>query len=75
MKEKTVEKATSTPAVIDTECGRGTIQDNALKAVVTSPVFRCRMEKAKKGKGSYSRKMKFKGREFYPKMMNTFVFG
>ncbi|PAR48369.1 alternative ribosome-rescue factor A [Vibrio metoecus] len=74
MREKTVVKAV-TQAVMDTECGRGTIQDSALKAVVTSTLFRCRTEKAKKGKGSYSRKMKFKGKECYPKTMNTIVFG
>lgn len=35
---------------------RGTITDNALKAVVTSKLFTTRVVKAKKGKGSYSRK-------------------
>ena len=34
---------------------RGDIQDNMLKAVVTSPLFRTRVVKAKKGKGSYNR--------------------
>lgn len=34
--------------VIETEFGRGTIKDNALKAVVTSQLFRQRVEKAKK---------------------------
>jgi alternative ribosome-rescue factor len=34
---------------------RGEIQDNMLKAVVTSPLFRTRVVKAKKGKGSYNR--------------------
>lgn len=29
------------------EVGRGEIQDNALKAVVTSPLFKVRVEKAK----------------------------
>ncbi|MCP3128620.1 ribosome alternative rescue factor ArfA [Shewanella sp. KJ2020] len=38
------------------DSGRGTITDNALKAIVTSPLFRTRTEKAKKGKGSYNRK-------------------
>ncbi|WP_211164339.1 ribosome alternative rescue factor ArfA [Shewanella salipaludis] len=36
--------------------GRGAIQDNALKALVTSPLFRSRTERPKKGKGAYSRK-------------------
>lgn len=35
----------------DTEFGRGEIKDNALKAVVTSQLFRTRVVKAKKGKG------------------------
>lgn len=35
---------------------RGTITDNALKAVVTSKLFTTRVVKAKKGKGAYSRK-------------------
>ncbi|MEZ8092650.1 alternative ribosome-rescue factor A [Photobacterium swingsii] len=47
------------------ELGRGTIQDNALKAAVTSKLFTTRVVKAKKGKGSFSRKDKFKGREPY----------
>ncbi|MDX3773588.1 ribosome alternative rescue factor ArfA [Chromatiaceae bacterium AAb-1] len=38
------------------EHGRGEIQDNALKALVTSNLFRTRIVKAKKGKGSYHRK-------------------
>ncbi len=44
---------------------RGDIQDNMLKAVITSPLFRTRVVKAKKGKGSYSRKDKYdkKGRQ------------
>lgn len=46
------------PNVVATahESGRGNIADNALKALVTSPLFRTRTEKAKKGKGSYNRK-------------------
>lgn len=38
------------------EHGRGEVQDNALKALVTSNLFRTRVVKAKKGKGSYNRK-------------------
>ncbi|MCW8328698.1 ribosome alternative rescue factor ArfA [Photobacterium sp. SDRW27] len=48
-----------------TELGRGTIQDNALKAAVTSKLFRTRVVKAKKGKGSFQRKVKHGGRESY----------
>ncbi|RXJ74668.1 ribosome alternative rescue factor ArfA [Veronia nyctiphanis] len=35
---------------------RGEIKDNALKALVTDKLFRARVERPKKGKGSYSRK-------------------
>ena len=49
----------------DTDHGRGVIRDNALKAVVTSVVFRTRVTKAKKGKGSFQRKGKHAGRESY----------
>ncbi len=52
---------------VDTEFGRGVVKDNALKAVVTSQLFRQRVEKAKKGKGSFSRKMKHRGKEPYSK--------
>ncbi|GIU44514.1 ribosome alternative rescue factor ArfA [Shewanella algidipiscicola] len=38
------------------DSGRGIIKDNALKAIVTSELFRMRTEKPKKGKGSYNRK-------------------
>lgn len=40
---------------------RGEIQDNALKALVTSQLFRAKVEKAKKGKGSFQRKQKHRG--------------
>ncbi|PSW16867.1 ribosome alternative rescue factor ArfA [Photobacterium sanctipauli] len=49
----------------ETELGRGTIKDNALKAAVTSQLFRTRVVKAKKGKGSFQRKGKHAGRESY----------
>ncbi|WP_369414633.1 alternative ribosome-rescue factor A [Photobacterium atrarenae] len=50
---------------LETELGRGKVQDNALKAAVTSTLFRTRVEKAKKGKGSFQRKAKHAGRESY----------
>ncbi|CAG22682.1 conserved hypothetical protein [Photobacterium profundum SS9] len=53
------------PNSTDTEFGRGTIRDNALKAVVTSKLFITRVVKAKKGKGSFQRKDKDKGQEPY----------
>ncbi|WP_195433216.1 alternative ribosome-rescue factor A [Morganella morganii] len=37
---------------------RGVIQDNALEALLSDPLFRQRVEKNKKGKGSYNRKGK-----------------
>ncbi len=40
------------------EMNRGTINDNALKALVTSPVFKAKVERNKKGKGAYQRKEK-----------------
>ncbi|GAA0354610.1 ribosome alternative rescue factor ArfA [Morganella psychrotolerans] len=38
---------------------RGIINDNALEALLSDPIFRQRVEKNKKGKGSYNRKEKF----------------
>ncbi len=52
---------------ISVEFGRGQINDNMLKAVVTSKLFQTQIVKAKKGKGSFSRKMKHKGKEPYSK--------
>ncbi|MCL1092554.1 ribosome alternative rescue factor ArfA [Shewanella kaireitica] len=51
-------KHRQSPPQIKHESGRGVIKDNALKAIVTSPLFRTRTEKPKKGKGSYNRKQK-----------------
>lgn len=48
-----------------TEHGRGTINHNALAAIVTSRIFRARIEKSKKGKGTkYSRKSKHKSSSY-----------
>lgn len=35
---------------------KGTIKESAIKALVRAPLFSARVEKPKKGKGSYSRK-------------------
>lgn len=43
---------------IEHDSGRGKIKDNALKAIVTSELFKMRVEKPKKGKGSYKRKQR-----------------
>lgn len=37
---------------------RGKINDNALAALLHDPLFRQRIEKKRKGKGSYQRKIK-----------------
>lgn len=59
------------PVSSDIDIGRGQIKDNALKALVTSQLFRTRVVKAKKGKGSFQRKAKHRGKEPYSKMMTT----
>nr|WP_299268024.1 ribosome alternative rescue factor ArfA [uncultured Psychrosphaera sp.] len=56
---------TTTTAQKTTDLGRGTINHSALGALVTSKVFRMRVEKAKKGKGAFSRKAKHSGKECY----------
>ncbi|MFM2587998.1 alternative ribosome-rescue factor A [Vibrio sp. TBV020] len=52
---------------VEVEIGRGQIKDNALKAMVTSKLFKTKVEKAKKGKGSFKRNMKHRGKEPYSK--------
>ena len=42
------------------ETGRGQINDNFLAALVTSKVYKMQVVKAKKGKGAYQRKDKYK---------------
>lgn len=49
------------------EVGRGAVKDNALKMIVTSKLYKTRVEKAKKGKGSFTRKAKHQGKEPYSK--------
>tara|TARA_R110001583_G_scaffold54919_1_gene167665 strand:- start:317 stop:535 length:219 start_codon:yes stop_codon:yes gene_type:complete len=48
-----------------TELGRGTINHSAMGALVTSKIFSMRVEKAKKGKGSFNRKTKHARKECY----------
>ena len=38
---------------------KGQINDNALQALLHDPLFKARVEKNKKGKGSYQRQEKF----------------
>lgn len=52
-------KATDLPH----ELGRGTVNHSHIGALVTSKLFRCKTEKAKKGKGSFKRAGKHKGKE------------
>lgn len=47
------------------DLGRGEVNHCAVAALVTSKLFRCKQEKALKGKGSYTRKVKYKGKEPY----------
>lgn len=47
------------------DAGRGVINDNVYAALVTSKLFKSKVEKAKKGKGAYQRKAKHAGRESY----------
>lgn len=44
--------------------GRGIIRDNALQALLHDRLFRQRIEKKLKGKGSYQRKPKHAGKAF-----------
>ena len=43
---------------------RGEIKNNALEALLHDPLFRQRVEKNKKGKGSYTRKGNNKGAQW-----------
>lgn len=49
-------------AALPHELHRGNIHHSALGAMVTSDLFSTRVEKNKKGKGSYTRKLKHMGR-------------
>lgn len=54
---------------------KGQIKDNAIEALLHDPLFRQRVEKNKKGKGSYQRKEKHagrNGREASGKKVNNF---
>ena len=43
---------------------RGEIQESAIKALVTDPLFKTRVMRNRKGKGSYQRKAKHAGKMF-----------
>ncbi len=55
---KKYKKFAKTPSVNETDLARGKIQDNFLAALVTSKIYKMRVVKSKKGKGSYQRKAK-----------------
>ena len=65
MNKITVTKRCCTESEQVVELGRGKIRDNALKALVTSKLYQSKVEVPKKGKGSFKRKTKHKGREPY----------
>ena len=56
-----MKKSKTKPPQSAVEHGRGCIAHNALEALVTSVIFRCKVEKPKKGKGAYSRKQNRQG--------------
>lgn len=64
-KNKTANVSTLHHSQKPTDIGRGTINHSAIAALVTSRVFSMRVEKAKKGKGSFNRKAKHAGKECY----------
>jgi alternative ribosome-rescue factor len=47
------------------DLARGAINHSALGALVTSKIFHMRVVKAKKGKGSFNRKVKHSNKECY----------
>ena len=47
------------------DLARGTINHSALGALVTSKIFCMKIVKTKKGKGSFNRKAKHAGKEYY----------
>ncbi len=52
---------------------RGEIKDNAIEALLHDPLFRQRIEKNKKGKGSYHRKGKNNKASSWEASDNTYI--
>ncbi|MDD9338159.1 alternative ribosome-rescue factor A [Providencia heimbachae] len=52
---------------------RGEIKDNAIEALLHDPLFRQRIEKNKKGKGSYHRKGKNNKASNWEASDNTYI--
>ena len=53
---------------------KGKIRDNALKALVKSDLFRHKVERKRKGKGSYNRQEAKKGRDGFDTFPPFFIF-
>ncbi|QNT58664.1 hypothetical protein AABM17_1677 [Neisseria musculi] len=56
------------------ETNKGKIQDNALKALVKSNLFRHKVFKNKKGKGAYSRKGRHNNPSGFPLLENLIFY-
>ncbi|MBF4101855.1 ribosome alternative rescue factor ArfA [Mannheimia haemolytica] len=54
---------------------RGQIKESAVKALVTDPLFRQRVERNRKGKGSYRRQEKHKNYLWAKKKPHLKIFG
>lgn len=52
---------------------RGVIKDNAVMALLHDKLFRQRVEKKRKGKGSYQRKAKHAGKMFESPIINFLI--
>ena len=52
---------------------RGVIKDNAVMALLHDKLFRQRIEKKRKGKGSYQRKAKHAGKMFESPIINFLI--
>lgn len=52
---------------------RGVIKDNAVMALLHDKLFRQRVEKKRKGKGSYQRKAKHEGKMFESPIINFLI--
>lgn len=52
---------------------RGVIKDNAVMALLHDKLFRQRVEKKRKGKGSYQRKEKHTGKMFESPIINFLI--
>ncbi|MDG1750758.1 MAG: alternative ribosome rescue factor ArfA [Thalassotalea sp.] len=62
MSKKNVKSSKESTLASQTDIGRGSIKDNFLAALVTSKMYKLQIVKAKKGKGSFQRKEKHKGK-------------